>query len=105
MSNVARTMVDHVLASAENVTATIGEDPGPYAERAVRKRLVVARVFLASIQRPLAKDTKWGSRTISQLENLLNLIERTVERAQLDESKPRAPERGRPHRPPRWSTK
>jgi len=37
--NVARTMVDHVLASAENVTATIGEDLGPYAERAVRKRL------------------------------------------------------------------
>jgi hypothetical protein len=29
MSNVARTMVDHVLASAENVTATIGEDLGP----------------------------------------------------------------------------
>lgn len=46
-------------------------------------------MFLAGIQRPLTKDTKWGSRTISQLHNLLRLIEQTVDRAEPDESKPR----------------
>jgi hypothetical protein len=82
-------MVDHVLASAENVTASLGEDLGPAAERSLRKRLESARVFLAEIDKPLAKETKWGARTISQFEKLLDLIDRTVERIEPAESKPR----------------
>jgi hypothetical protein len=82
-------MVDHVLASAENVTAALGEDLGPTAERSLRKRLEIARVFLAEIDRPLSVETKWGARTILQFEKLLDLIDRTVERVEPADSKPR----------------
>jgi hypothetical protein len=80
--------VEHVLASAENVTASIGEDLGPFAERAVRKRLVSARVFLADIQRLLTKDKKSDERTIAQFDKLMRLIELTVERPKPVGSKP-----------------
>jgi hypothetical protein len=80
--------VEHVLASAENVTASIGEDLGPFAERAVRKRLESARVFLADIQRPLIKEKKSDERTIAQFDKLMRLIELTVERQKPVDSKP-----------------
>jgi hypothetical protein len=72
--------VQHVMASAENVLAAIGEDLGPFAERSLRKRLDEARVFLARIDEPISDTTKEGARTISQLEKLLTLIDEVVER-------------------------
>jgi hypothetical protein len=72
--------VQHVMASAENVLAAIGEDLGPFAERSLRKRLDEARVFLARIDEPISDATKEGARTISQLEKLLTLIDEVVER-------------------------
>src|SRR5205085_2238176 len=71
--------VQHVMASAENVLASIGEDLGPYAERALRKRLESARVFLEGIDEAVAQ-TKAGVRTIAQMEKLLALLETTVQR-------------------------
>jgi len=82
------TKVQHVLASAENVLAAIGEDLGPFAERALRKRIENGRVFLESIDKPLVPGTKAGSRTIAQLEKLLALIEETVERPEAIQATP-----------------
>lgn len=59
--------IHHVLESAENVLAAVGEELGPFAERALRKRLANARFFLENIQEPLSVKTKSGTRTISQL--------------------------------------
>jgi hypothetical protein len=72
--------VQHVMASAENVLAAIGEDLGPFAERALRKRLESARVFLEGIDKPLAGTTKAGARTIGQMEKLLALLDEVIER-------------------------
>jgi hypothetical protein len=81
-------MVNHVLASAENVSASIGEDLGPFAERAIRKRIETARVFLAGIDMPLSHENKWGARTITQFEKLLGLIDQVVVRPEQAEAKP-----------------
>lgn len=76
----AAAKVQHVMASAENVLAAIGEDLGPFAERALRKRIETGRVFLESIDKPLVEATKAGARTVGQMEKLLELMEQTVER-------------------------
>lgn len=76
----ATAKVQHVMASAENVLASIGEDLGPFAERAIRKRLESGRVFLESIDKPIAGATKAGTRTIAQLDRLLLLLQETVQR-------------------------
>lgn len=70
----------HVLESAENVLATFGEELGPFAERALRKRLDEARFFLAAIDRPLSNDTAAQRRTIEELHKLLGAIDRVIER-------------------------
>jgi hypothetical protein len=75
--------VQHIMASAENVLAAIGEDLGPYAERSLRRRLDGARIFVAGIDKPLSDTTKEGARTIAQLEKLLTLIDKVVERPEL----------------------
>jgi hypothetical protein len=80
--------VQHVLASAENVLAAIGEDLGPFAERALRKRLEAARLFLERIQEPLSLQTKAGVRTIKQLHHLLKCVDEIVERPEPVEAKP-----------------
>lgn len=78
----------HVLASAENVLATLGQDLGPYAERILRKRINAARFFLARLHEPLSENTASGRRTIGQLRDLLNAIEQVGERPQPTESSP-----------------
>ncbi len=78
----------HVLASAENVLAAIGEDLGPYAERILRKRLETARFFLENLQGVLSEDTGAGRRTIRQLLKLLAAIDQVVERPQPTEACP-----------------
>ena len=76
----AAAKVQHVMASAENVLAAIGEDLGPFAERALRKRIETGRVFLESIDKLLVETTKAGARSIGQMEKLLELTKETVER-------------------------
>lgn len=75
----ASAKVQHVLASAENVLASFGEELGPYAERALRQRLDRARFFLADLHEPLAQDTAAGKRTLSQLQKLLDAIDNVIE--------------------------
>ena len=78
----------HVLASAENVLASFGEDLGPYAERILRKRIEAARFFLADLQEPLSENTRAGRRTVHQLQKLLKAIDQVVERPQPTEMQP-----------------
>ena len=63
----ATAKTQHVMASAENVLAAIGEDLHPYAERALRERLENVRFFLADLQEPLSEGTASGRRTLEQL--------------------------------------
>ena len=66
--------VQHVLASAQNVLTALGEELGPYAERALRQRVENARFFLGGIHEPLRADVTSGKRTISQLRKLLDCV-------------------------------
>jgi hypothetical protein len=70
----------HVLASAENVLASIGEDLGPYAERALRGRLKDGCFFVAEMDKQLNPSKKSQRRTIGQLQDLLAAIDAVVER-------------------------
>ena len=73
----------HVLASAENVLATFGQNLGglgPYAERILRKRLDAARFFLEHLQEPLSENTSAGRRTVRDLRKLLEAIDQVIER-------------------------
>jgi hypothetical protein len=83
----AAAKAQHVLASAENVLAAIGEDLGPFAERALRARLTNARVFLAKLDAKL-EDTPEGQRTAKQLTKLLDMIDGIVERPKPADSRP-----------------
>ena len=78
----------HVLASAENVLSAIGEDLGPFAERALRARLASSRVFLADLDQILDVETKDGKRTATQLGKLLEMIDGIVERPKPIDSRP-----------------
>lgn len=78
----------HVLASAENVLVSFGEDLGPYAERILRKRLGAARFFFEKLQKPLSESTSAGQRTIRQLGNFLEAIDQVIEKPQPTEARP-----------------
>jgi energy-coupling factor transporter ATP-binding protein EcfA2 len=78
----------HVLASAENVLSAIGEDLGPFAERALRARLKTSRVFLADLDQKLDVESKDGKRTASQLGKLLEMIDSIVKRPKPIDSRP-----------------
>ncbi len=78
----------HVLASAENVLASIGEELGPYAERAIRQRMDTHRFFLSGIDQALKIDSKPGKQTISQLNSLLEAIDSIIERPKPVKAKP-----------------
>jgi hypothetical protein len=78
----------HVLASAENVLAAIGEDLGPFAERALRNRLDTSRVFLSNLNRKLDESSVEDQRTIKQLSKLLQMIDSVVERPTPSKSRP-----------------
>lgn len=70
----------HVLASAENVLASIGEELGPFAERALRNRLKEACFFVGGIDENLDASKKAHKRTIGQLQALLVAIDGIVEK-------------------------
>ncbi|KVT58064.1 hypothetical protein [Burkholderia ubonensis] len=80
--------VHHVLASAENVLASIGEDLGPFAERALRARLTTTRVFLSSIDARLDGASADGQRTIKQIDKLLEMVDGIVARPKPADSRP-----------------
>jgi hypothetical protein len=60
---------------------------GPFAERALRKRVETGRFFLGGIHERLSPEKKSGLRTIKQLHLLLDVIDSITERPQ------KAPER------------
>lgn len=70
----------HVLASAENVLASIGEELGPFAERALRGRLKDACFFVGGIDEDLDATKKTQKRAIGQLQALLAAIDVIVEK-------------------------
>lgn len=70
----------HVLASAENVLASIGEELGPFAERVLRLRLKEACFFVGGIDANLDASKKTHKRTIGQLQALLAAIDGIVEK-------------------------
>jgi hypothetical protein len=78
----------HVLASAENVLAAIGEELGPFAERALRLRLKEACFFVGGIDEHLDATKKSHNRTISQLQFLLTAIDNIVEKPSPVQAKP-----------------
>jgi len=78
----------HVLASAENVLASIGEELGPFAERALRGRLKDACFFVGGIDEDLDAMKKAHKRTIGQLQALLTAIDVIVEKPEPVLAKP-----------------
>lgn len=70
----------HILASAENMLRTIGEQLGPWAERALRQRVERASFFVGAIQESLQPASRRGSRSIEQLRRLLQGIDAVIER-------------------------
>jgi hypothetical protein len=57
----------HVLASAENVLTSIGEQLGRFAERALRQSMQRGSFFVGSIDRELEATSKVHLRSIDQL--------------------------------------
>jgi hypothetical protein len=79
---------EHVLASVENVLNAIGEDLGPAAERVLRERLDEARFFVGGIHEELDAKTKSATRTIGQLESLLEALVTDPQRVDTGPSRP-----------------
>lgn len=84
----AKDRARHILASAENFLSSIRTEFSPRAERAIRRRLDEARVFLGGLDRELDPKDLDGRRTIRQLGKLVEAIERVVDRTELGESRP-----------------
>lgn len=80
--------VQHVLASAENVLAMFGEELGPFAERALRKRMDEAIFFLAGIDKTLSEATGAQRRTIEEFRRLLEAVDRVVDRPKPPKARP-----------------
>lgn len=78
----------HVLASAENVLSSIGEELGPFAERALRGRLKDACFFVGGIDEDLDASKKTHKRTIGQMQALLAAIHAIVEKPEPVLAKP-----------------
>lgn len=70
----------HILASAENTLRTIGEQLGPWAERALRQRVERASFFVGGIQESLNESSRRGGRSIEQLRRMLHVVDGLVER-------------------------
>lgn len=78
----------HVLGSAENVLALIGEELGPFAERALRCRLKDACFFVGGMDEHLDATKKTHKRTINKLQEMLSAIDSIVEIPAPVEAKP-----------------
>lgn len=78
----------HVLASVENVLKAIGDELGPAAERALRRRMDSARFFVGGIHEPLDAKKRAGARTIEQLNAMLDLLAHPERAAETGPSRP-----------------
>jgi hypothetical protein len=78
----------HVKASGENVLKALGEDLGPFAERALRERLELSCFFVGSIDSELDDTKKAGRRSVGQLQGLLANIDEIVERPEATACRP-----------------
>ena len=78
----------HVLASVENILPAIGEELGPFAERALRKRVQVGCFFVGGIQQRLDQTSKRGMRTVAQLTALLDAIAASGKRPEPVKARP-----------------
>jgi hypothetical protein len=65
---------EHVLASAENVLAAVGQQLGPFAERNLRQRLRTAAFFVGDIDRKLDEGSKRDQRTIDQFRQMTTAL-------------------------------
>lgn len=65
---------EHVLASVDNALKSIGDELGPAAERALRRRVDTARFFVGDIQQPLNSRKRAGARAISQFDSLVSRL-------------------------------
>ena len=79
---------EHVLASAENVLTSIGEQLGRFAERALRLSFQRACFFVAGIDRSLDQSSSSTRRTIDQLLSLLTAIHAVREMPEFVGSRP-----------------
>jgi hypothetical protein len=79
----------HVLASVENVVASLREEFGVRAERDLRRQLNSARFFLAGIDAELDATDREQRQTIGQLRKLVATLEGIGERPELGDSRPR----------------
>lgn len=79
---------EHILASAENVLASIGEELGPFAERALRWRLKEACFFVGGIDQRLDPARKPQKRTIGELQALLDAVDAIIEKPAHVQAKP-----------------
>lgn len=84
----AQAKEQHVLASAENVLSSIGEELGPFAERALRNRLKEACYFVGGIDEHLDQSKKTHKRTVGQLQSLLSAVDQIVEKPAPVQAKP-----------------
>jgi len=80
--------LNQFLASAENVLASIGEELGPFAERALRLRLKDACFFVGGIGEHLDPTQKPQRRTVGQIQSLLAAIDGIVEKPAAVQAKP-----------------
>ena len=78
----------HVLGSAENVLASIGEELGPFAERLLRQRLEKGCSFLGHLHEVLEPNTKAKKPTIIRLQSLVDAINNIIDRPELVEARP-----------------
>lgn len=79
----------HVLASAENVLASLGEDLGSFAERALRQRIEKACFFFADTDKTFDVTEKTSQKkTIKELNKLLIAIDKINERHEGSATRP-----------------
>jgi len=79
---------EHVLGSVENVLKAIGEELTPSAERALRRRIENACIFVGGIHERLDSERKIGARTIRQLEELLDVLTRPERATDIGNNRP-----------------
>jgi hypothetical protein len=78
----------HVLASAENVLTSIGEELGRFAERALRQSMQRGSFFVGSIDRKLEISSKTDQRSMDQFLQLMTAVNAVRELPELVAARP-----------------
>ena len=79
---------EHVLASVENALRSIGEDLGPAAERAVRRRIDQYCFFAGKLNEQISDTRNAGRRSIQQLRDLADSLISRIDSANGSDAKP-----------------